>query len=831
MKWVRTIAVSRAMIVIAVLGFLGIFAYAGIGFRADLKFNITLHEDARLIDLSTNVGQLVHELQLERGASAGFIASKGERFGDTLQAQRTRVDATTLSFKNAIQVAENSAEIAPGLDQQIGKILNQLDALQDLRVQVDALSIDLDLVVQSITHLNREAIKLMPEIGKHIFDSETSRAVQRHAILLTAKDIIGLERAIGASGFALARTGDGTFPLEILVKFETLNEEKNILLGLYRALASAEITQKLLELDNHETTQKVNEMVDAVHMQDAQRITAIEPTVWFDTISGMINVVKAIEDEATAEILSHMARALDDMRATLISDVVQLTITLVIFLVLSTILVSSASKSVRQTANRVEQLALGDIDSDIEQAPQSDLNKITVALEKFRLDAVEQRDQSALQETLEESSVSGIKRISEAVAAGDFNHQLRLRDLTGASLILGNGINEILAVAVNFFNKQRKKDADLLAQQRAESDAQKSAAQELNQVVQACSKGDFSQKMNAADKDASWTDVAHGINRISNTTDAALSDIKRIMFGLSAGNLEERMEEGYQGTFEQIAEATNASLDKLRSAFVDIQDAVASIGEAAAQLHHGTADLAKRSEAQAEIVGTSKTATSHLSQTIRTNKQSLQECQEMMVSLAGQTEVSRDVANSAIGSMSAIETASSEVAKIVATIEEIAFQTNLLALNASVEAARAGEAGKGFSVVASEVRALATRCSTASNQISHLISQSVDEVARGSDNVKRTGDAILDIQKTLEQVVGRIETVATASEDQLDGVSSLDVSIQKIDETSQSNQALAKENSALMETVAGLEKRLSARVADFLSETPDTERGEARDAA
>ena len=70
-----------------------------------------------------------------------------------------------------------------------------------------------------------------------------------------------------------------------------------------------------------------------------------------------------------------------------------------------------------------------------------------------------------------------------------------------------------------------------------------------------------------------------------------------------------------------------------------------------------------------------------------------------------------------------IDRSSNEIGTVIRTIEDIAFQTNILALNASVEAARAGDAGKGFSVVADEVRNLASKSAQAAQNTNSLISR------------------------------------------------------------------------------------------------------------
>ncbi len=162
-----------------------------------------------------------------------------------------------------------------------------------------------------------------------------------------------------------------------------------------------------------------------------------------------------------------------------------------------------------------------------------------------------------------------------------------------------------------------------------------------------------------------------------------------------------------------------------------------------------------------------------------------------------------------------IKRASDDVAKIVKTIDEIAFQTNLLALNAAVEAARAGEAGMGFAVVADEVRSLAQRAATAARETSQKIADSVTKSEQGVQISGKVAQSLSEIVIKARQVDELAASVASASREQNQGITQLNTAVSQMDKVTQANAASAEESAGAAQELNSQAEALREAVQDL----------------
>jgi len=179
------------------------------------------------------------------------------------------------------------------------------------------------------------------------------------------------------------------------------------------------------------------------------------------------------------------------------------------------------------------------------------------------------------------------------------------------------------------------------------------------------------------------------------------------------------------------------------------------------------------------------------------NSYSASEADNMMTETARAVDQAQKAIISLTKAMQEISQASDQMAKIIKTIDDVAFQTNLLALNAAVEAARAGEAGAGFAVVAAEIRNVAMRAADTAKSTAILIRDTAQKIASGSELASRTHLAFHELASRSKKVEDLITEIAASSQDQTQGIGQISKSVAAMDKATQINSTSAEETASV----------------------------------
>jgi methyl-accepting chemotaxis protein len=255
----------------------------------------------------------------------------------------------------------------------------------------------------------------------------------------------------------------------------------------------------------------------------------------------------------------------------------------------------------------------------------------------------------------------------------------------------------------------------------------------------------------------------------------------------------------------------------LKRVISGLNEASEQTASASTQVSSASQSLAEGASEQAAGIQETSSSIEEMASITKKNAESANQANNLMMQTSQVVDEANNAMKELINSMNEISTTSEETAKIIKTIDEIAFQTNLLALNAAVEAARAGEAGAGFAVVADEVRNLAMRAAEAAKNTASLIEESVKKIKNGSQIVSKTNEAFEKVAVSSKKVAELMAEIATASQEQSQGIEQINKAVAEMDKVVQKNAASAEESASAAEEMNAQAEAMKGFVAELVA--------------
>jgi len=294
-----------------------------------------------------------------------------------------------------------------------------------------------------------------------------------------------------------------------------------------------------------------------------------------------------------------------------------------------------------------------------------------------------------------------------------------------------------------------------------------------------------------------------------------ISDGGRVLQAAAQKDLSQRLTCEYEGDFATMKDNINTVMQSLDDALRQVSEATGQVSGASHEISSGAQNLAQSSNEQASSLEEVSSSLEEMSSMTKQNAYNSNKAK----TLASEAHLTANEGDTAMKRMANainnIKHSSDNTAKIIKTINDIAFQTNILALNAAVEAARAGEAGKGFAVVANEVRSLAMRSAKAAKDTESMIDESVKSANSG---VQITEEVVTSLSKIVDRTakVGSLITeIAAASSEQSTGIEQVNIAVAQMNKVTQSNAANSEESASAAEELNSQASELAHMVGSF----------------
>ncbi len=331
---------------------------------------------------------------------------------------------------------------------------------------------------------------------------------------------------------------------------------------------------------------------------------------------------------------------------------------------------------------------------------------------------------------------------------------------------------------------------------------------EAQGLIAAGQAGELSRRGDAARFDGAYRELIAGTNALLESVVEPVRNARAALEQLADRDLTVRVDAAYAGEHAALATALNRALAQIDEAFGSLSATIAQVNAAGGEIGAASHELASSAADQAGALDQVTQKLQQVDERTRTNATRATEAFGVMEKARQITDEGVTRMETLAAAVNEIKKSADDTARIVRSIDEIAFQTNLLALNAAVEAARAGDAGRGFAVVADEVRSLAIRAADAARNTAKLIELSVAKAEQGVTLNASVARRLAEIKTSVQSASAMMQGIAEETKSQTDDIAEITGAMGQV-------AMLTQRTAANAEEFAGAAAELSAQAGEM----------------
>ncbi len=306
--------------------------------------------------------------------------------------------------------------------------------------------------------------------------------------------------------------------------------------------------------------------------------------------------------------------------------------------------------------------------------------------------------------------------------------------------------------------------------------------------------GDLCQRLHMNVSNPAMMQLKNVLNKMAENLEHNIDNVLNVLEKYSNFNYLDKVNTtGIKKDLLKLANGVNSLGDSITTMLVENKSNGITLHNSSTMLLDNVGKLNNSANEAAASLEETAAALEQMTGNIRNNTQNIAKMAEISNNVTKSANSGEKLANDTVASMEDIDTQVTSINEAIGVIDQIAFQTNILSLNAAVEAATAGEAGKGFSVVAQEVRNLATRSAEAAKEIKGMVENATKKADEGKEIATNMINGYKMLNEDIVQTIELISDVEMSSKEQLSGIEQINDAVAELDQQTQQNAEIASE--------------------------------------